>query len=369
MEVTTIGIDLAKSVFAVCGADASGKVVLRKLLRRAQVLPFFRALRPCLVGMEACGGAHWWARQLGELGHTVKMMNPHTVASYRSGPKHDFNDAEAACEAVTRARVRAVTPKSLAQQDLLALHRARQFLIKQHTGWSNQLRALLHERGITVAKGSTALRRTLAQLPEDNPDLSGEMRELLRTMGQYWEQCHQHIAELDAQLERKCRDDERCQRLDQVTGIGPIIATAVVGIVGNGSEFRRGRELSAYLGLVPGQHSSGGKTVLLGITKHGNRYLRTLLIHGARSALRTCAQRSDALSCWMYQVLQRQGANVAAVAVANKLARIIWALLQSGRSYDPRRAACAPSPAPAGESAAPQPAPHHKLHLLMDGGD
>jgi transposase len=341
MEVTTVGIDLAKNVFAVVGMDANGQQVVRKQLRREQVLPFFRGLAPCLVGMEACGGSQWWARKIGALGHTVKLMNPRTVAGYRSGTKHDYNDAEAACEAVSRPRVQAVTPKSVAQQDWMALHRVRQALIKQRTSCSNQIRALLHERGVTVATGAAALRRQLAHLPEDNPDLSEMIRRLVLELGKYWDECDARIGKLNEQLKQHC-DDERCQRLDEVVGIGPLIASAVVATIGNGAEFKRGRELSAFLGLVPGQRSSGGKTVLRGITKHGDRYLRTVLIHGARSALRSCATRSDALSRWMRQLRERQGANIAAVAVANKLARIVLALLKTGHSFDPKRAAATP---------------------------
>ena len=326
MEVTTVGIDLAKNVFAVVGMDANGKQVLRKQLRRERVLPFFRGLAPCLVGMEACGGSHWWARKIGALGHTVKLMNPRTVAGYRSGTKHDYNDAEAACEAVSRPRVQAVTPKSQAQQDWLALHRVRQALIKQRTSWSNQIRALLHERGVTVATGAAALRRQLAHWPEDNPDLSEMIHRLVLELGKYWEECDARIGQLNEQLKQHCRDDERCQR------------------------------------------SSGGKTVLLGITKHGDRYLRTLLIHGARSALRSCSTRSDALSRWMCQLRERQGANIAAVAVANKLARIVLALLKTGHSFDPKRAAATPQSGQSEAATNTSLAQSGKLRLAVEGG-
>ncbi len=333
MEVTTIGIDLAKRVFAVCGADSTGRIVWPKQLRRSQMLGFFARLKPCLVGMEACGGAHWWARQLSALGHTVKLMSPALVAPYRSGPKHDANDAAAACEAVTRPQLRGVAIKSVAQQDLLALHRLRTVLVKHATACANQLRALLHERGLVVARGAAALQRMLANLPQDNADLSGEFRGLLVDLGQCWRQTQARVAQLEAQIKRHCAQDERCQRLEQVVGVGPLTASALVATVGNAREFKSGRELSAYLGLVPRQHSSGGKTVLLGISKHGNRYLRTLLIHGARSALRTCGRRDDPQSRWMAATLQRRGPNVAAVAVANKHARIAWALLRRGERY------------------------------------
>jgi transposase len=338
MEVTTVGMDLAKTVFAVCGADASGRIVLRQQLRRNQVLNFFRRLPPCVVGMEACGGAHWWARQLGELGHTVRLLNPRAVAPYRSGAKNDGNDAAAVCEAASRPQLRTIAVKSIAQQDLLAVHRVRHLLVRQATAFSNQVRALLHERGIAVRPGAKALKQALATLPLDNPDLSGEVGALLLEVGGWWRATQERIQQLEQRLERKCRADERGQRLREMSGVGPITATAALALVGNGSEFHSGRHLSAWLGLVPGQHSSGGKTVLLGITKHGNRYLRTLLIHGARSALRTCTRRSDPHSRWMQQLLKRRGPNVAAVAIANKQARIMWALLRHGDRYLSARA-------------------------------
>jgi len=222
-----------------------------------------------------------------------------------------------------RPQVRSVAVKSLAQQDLLAVPRVRQLLVRQATAYSNQVRALVHERGIVIRRGAKALQQTLAALPLDNPDLSEEVRALLKEVGGWWSETPERIAQLERQLQRKCDEDERSRRLEEMSGVGPITATATLALVGNASEFQRGRHLSAWLGLVPGQHSSGGKTVLLGITKHGNRYLRTLLIHGARSALRTCTRRNDPHSRWMQQLLKRRGLNVAAVAIANKQARIM----------------------------------------------
>lgn len=349
MEVTTIGIDLAKSVFAVCGADGSGRIVWRRQLRRNQMRSFFAQHKPCVVGMEACGGAHWWARQLEELGHTVKLMNPRDVTPYRNGAKNDGNDAAAVCEAVSRPQVRTVSVKSVGQQDLLAVHRVRQLLVRQATAYSNQIRALLHERGLVVRRGSKALQQALATLPLDNPDLAEEVRTLLREVGGWWRETQARVDQLEQQLQRKSGADERSRRLEEMSGVGPITATATIALVGNAAEFHSGRHLSAWLGLVPGQHSSGGKTVLLGISKHGNRYLRTLLIHGARSALRSCGRRSDPHSRWMQQLLKRRGPNVAAVAVANKQARIMWALLRRGDRYVSERASfrCAPSSADA----------------------
>src|SRR5271167_846223 len=332
MEVTTIGIDLAKNVFAVSAADSSGRVVMRRQLRRAQVLGFMRGLPRCTVGMEATGGAHYWARQLTALGHAVRLMSPALVMPYRKGNKTDRNDADAILEAVSRPSMRFVMVKRVAQQDLLALHKVRAQLVKSRTALCNQLRGLLRERGVAVRTGAAALKRSLpAALADDSSELSGEMRELLCEMSQWLRTLEQRIASCEARITRKFKHDERCQRLAEVPGVGPLTATALVAAVGNAQRFRNGRELSAYLGLVPRQHSSGGKTVLLGITKRGDRYLRSLLIHGARSALRQC--QGDPRNAWAQRISAARGPNVAAVALANKNARVLWALLARGDRY------------------------------------
>src|SRR6202790_2071706 len=334
MEITTIGIDLAKNVFAVSGAERRGRVVVRKQLRRAQLMGFLRTLRPCVVGMEACGGAHHWARALTQLGHQVRLMSPALVAPYRKGNKHDRNDADAVLEAVSRPSMRFVMVKSVAQQDLLALHKVRAQLVKNRTALCNQLRGLLRERGVAVRIGVAGLNGALpAALAYDSDELSGEMRELLSEMNQWLRTLEQRIASCEARITQKFKHDERCVRLAEVPGVGPLTATALVAAVGNAQRFKNGRELSAYLGLVPRQHSSGGKTVLLGITKRGDRYLRTLLIHGARSALRQCKLEGDARSRWVARISAARGPNVAAVAMANKNARILCALLCTGDRY------------------------------------
>ena len=336
MEVTTIGIDLAKSVFAVSAADGSGRVVIRRQLRRAQMLGFMRELPRCVVGMEATGGAQYWARQLTALGHEVRLMSPSLVMPYRKGNKTDRNDADAILEAVTRPSMRFVTVKSVAQQDLLALHRVRAQLVKGRTALCNQLRGLLRERGVVVRAGVAALKRALlVALAEESNELSGEMRELLGEMSQWLRTLEQRIASCEARIARKFKHDERCLRLAEVPGVGALTATALVAAVGNAQGFRNGRELSAYLGLVPRQHSSGGKTLLLGITKRGDRYLRTLLIHGARSAIRQCKLTEDAHGRWLARVRAERRLNVAAVAIANRNARILWALLTRGDRYRP----------------------------------
>ena len=261
-------------------------------------------------------------------------MSPALVMPYRKGNKTDRNDADAILEAVSRPSMRFVMVKSVAQQDLLALHRVRAQLVKSRTALCNQLRGLLRERGVAVRMGVAALKRSLpAALADESSELSGEMRELLSEMSQWLRTLEQRIASCEARITRKFKHDERCLRLAEVPGVGPLTATALVAAVGNAQRFKNGRELSAYLGLVPRQHSSGGKTVLLGITKRGDRYLRTLLIHGARSALRQCKLEGDARSRWVARISAARGPNVAAVAMANKNARILWALLSRGDRY------------------------------------
>ncbi len=363
MEITTIGMDLAKSVFALSGADAPGKVVVRKQLRRGQVLEFLRPLPPCVVAMEACGGAHHWARAIGKLGHEVRLLSPARVKPYRTGNKHDRNDADAICEAARRPGMRMVAVKSVAQQDLLALHRVRTQLMKQRIALSNQLRALLHERGVVARLGAAGLRQALARaLAEEGNELSGALRELLLEMSGWLRELEQRVASVTARIERAITQDQRCVRLLEVPGVGPLTASALVATVGNAREFRRGRELSAYLGLTPRQHSSGGKTVLLGISKHGDRYLRTLLIHGARSLLYRQRRGAHPRAAWAARLLARRGCNVAAVALANHNARVLWALLSRGDRYRP-----APQlhkvPAPPSAGAVIKPARERKLRL------
>ena len=337
MEITTIGIDLAKSVFAISCADGAGKVVMRKQLRRGQVLEFVSRLGPCVVGMEACGGAHHWARAISKLGHEVRLMSPALVKPYRKGPnKHDRNDADAICEAVRRPQMRYVAVKSVAQQDLLALHRVRAQLMKHRIALSNQIRGLLHERGVVARLGAAGLRHALAQALEDERnEVSGAIGELLLELSGWLREAEQRIAAITKRIERVVKDDERCLRLLEVPGVGPLSASALVATIGNAREFKRGRELSAYLGLTPRQHSSGGKTVLLGISKHGDRYLRTLLIHGARSLLYRNYRGAHPRAAWAARIMARRGPNVAAVALANHNARVLWALLSRGSSYRP----------------------------------
>ena len=339
METTRIGLDIAKQVFEVHGVDRRGKVALRRTLRRERVLEWFAQLKPCAVGMEACGGAHYWHRELSRLGHTVRLLSAHKVKPYVDGNKNNRHDAAAICEAMSRPAMRFVQPKSTAQQDLQTLHRARALVVREMTALSNQLRGLLHEYGIVIRTGAAALRRALPQLLEhDDQRLTAVLRQVVAEQWERWQYLEQRRASYDRQLSSLCKQDQRCQRLLKIEGIGPLSATALVAAIGNGHEFKNGRHFSAYLGLVPGHSNTGVKTVMRGITKRGNRYLRTLLIHGGRAAVYAARRRTDARSRWLNRLRAISGHNVAAVALANKNARVAWAMLRYGEDYQPHRA-------------------------------
>jgi transposase len=329
MNITTIGIDLAKNVFQVHGTDERGKAVLTKVLRRAQMMPFFTQQPPCLIGMEACGSAHFWARKLTALGHTVKLMAPQFVKPYVKSNKNDARDAEAICEAVGRPNMRFVAIKTPEQQALLALHRARQGLVRARTAQGNQIRGLLAEFGCVIPKGRRHLEQHIPEILEDAENgLPGMGRELFARLLEHLRHLDAQVQALEAQIKAWHRQDAASRRLEAVPGIGPLTASALVASIGDARNFKNGRQLSAWLGLVPRQHSSGGKPTLLGISKRGDVYLRTLLIHGARAALQH--QSSER---WGAALAERRNKNLAAVALANKNARIVWALLAHGRSF------------------------------------
>jgi len=334
MNIKTLGIDLAKNVFRVHGVDALGKTTLQRALRRRQLLLFMAQLPPCLVGMEACGGAHYWAREIAKLGHQVKLMSPRFVRPYVKSSKNDARDAEAICEAVARPSMRFVAVKSQTQQDVLALHRVRALLIRERTALMNQIRGLLAERGIVVAPGAANLRRAVADLlgAEDHR-VSAILRHILVEATERLRSFEQRLADYDQQILHFARWDARTVRLMAVPGVGPLIATALIATVGDARQFKSGRQLSAWLGLVPREHSSGERKILLGISKCGDRYLRTLLIHGARSTLYYAARKHDRRSVWLTGLRERCGANIAAVALANKNARVLWALLSRNEEF------------------------------------
>ncbi|WP_367395213.1 IS110 family transposase [Cupriavidus sp. Agwp_2] len=335
MQITTIGIDLAKNVFQVHGANERGKTVLRKQLRRDQVAAFFANLPSCLIGMEACGSAHHWARKLQALGHTVRLMAPQFVKPYVKSNKNDAADAQAICEAVTRPTMRFVPIKNVEQQTVLSLHRVRQGFIKARTAQANQIRGLLAEYGLVVPQGIAYIALRVPDLIEDaTNDLPGAFRQLIDRLLEHLKLLDRQVDEIEAQIKAWHRDDEISRRLEQVPGIGPITASALAASVGDAKNFDNGRQLAAWLGLVPRQHSSGGKAKLLGMSKRGDAYLRTLLIHGARSVIYRATQRNDPDS-WLVKLTTRRNAKIAAVALANKTARIVWALLVHDRQFRP----------------------------------
>lgn len=333
MKITTVGIDLAKNVFQVHGVDERGKAVLRKQLKREQMAMFFVNMPPCLIGMEACGSAHYWARKLQEMGHTVRLMAPQYVKPYVKGNKNDAADAEAICEAVGRANMRFVPIKNVAQQSVLALHRVRQAFVKARTAQANQIRGLLAEFGLVIPVGLSHIAKRVPELIEDGSnELTGSMRQLVQGLLAHLKELDRQVDELERQIQAWHRENEASRKLERIPGIGPITASALVASVGDARHFASGRQLAAWLGLVPKQHSSGGKEVLLGMSKRGDTYLRTLLIHGARSVIfraRHKAQKDN----WLHRLLARRHPNVAAVALANKNARIVWALLAHDRLF------------------------------------
>lgn len=332
-EVTTVGIDLAKNVFQVHGVDERGKTVIRKQLRRRQVAEFFANRPSCLIGMEACASAHYWARALASFGHTVKLMAPQFVKPYVKTNKHDIADAEAICEAVARPNMRFVAVKTAQQQSVLALHRARQGFVKARTAQANQIRGLLGEFGIVIPQGLSAIHRRLPDILEDaENELPDTFRALLAQLAEHLKTLDQNVRALEAEIEQWHQANAVSRRLAQIPGIGPITATALVATVGDAHHFQNGRQLVAWLGLVPKQHSSGGKQQLLGISKRGDSYLRTLLIHGARAVMRVVSTKPDT-NPWLTRMLTRRPKNVAAVALANKNARIVWALMATDRDY------------------------------------
>lgn len=334
MQITRIGLDLAKYVFEVHAVDEQDKVVLRKTLRRDAVAQFFSELEPCIVGMEACCGSHYWARVLSDLGHEVRLISPQFVKPYVKSNKNDRNDAEAICEAVSRPSMRFVPPKTAEQLEIQAVHRIRQRVVANRTRLVNQVRGLLGEHGIVVARDITRIRRALGEIAESNESGFGDVFiDMLRDMRDELAELDIRLAGYNRRIKNLFRANEMCQRIGQIEGVGPITATALVAAIGDKSCFKNGRQFAAWLGLVPKQRSSGGKARLFGISKRGDRYLRTLLIHGARAVLGRAAGKTDERSQWIGRMRERRHPNVVAVALANKNARIVWSLLARDQEY------------------------------------
>jgi len=322
--VSTLGIDLAKNSFSVHGVNGAGAVVVRRTVSRSQIAELVAQLPTCLIGMEACSGAHEWARRFGRFGHTVKLMAPKFVAPYRKSGKNDGNDAEAICEAVTRPNMRFVPVKSVEQQSDLGLHRVRQGFVEERTGTLNRIRGLIAEFGYVLPNGPEPIRRAVPAIIDALPArIAGCVRDLL----EHAERLATKVREYEQAIRLGVRDNELARRAQTRQGIGPITASALVATVGNGYDFKNGRQFAAWLGLVPSQYSTGGKTRLGHITKRGDPYLRTLFVMGARSVLQRAQRETDPLSRWARAVQGRRGYHRACVAVAAKNARVAWALL------------------------------------------
>ena len=339
MQITTIGLDIAKNVFYAVGLNRAGQKVWGKRLRRGKVLETFANLPAGTVGIEACAGSHYWGRELERLGHRVRLIPPQHVKPLARRQKNDAHDALAIAEALSRPQIRFVPIKSVADHDRQAVHRVR----KRQQGWRtalvNQTRGLLGEYGIVIPQGIGHLRQAIPRLLEDADNgLTDDFRALLASHYELLGMLDRRIDALDTQIAREVKGDETAQRLLTIPGFGPIVTSAWRARISDPQAFRRGRDVAASLGLVPRQHSSGGKTQLLGITKAGDAYLRTQLIHGARAVLNHAHRKDDPLSRWVTRVAQRRGRNVATVALANKLARIAWAVTTTHTPYDPRRA-------------------------------
>jgi transposase len=331
-KVTTVGIDLAKNVFSLHAVDDTGRVVLRRSVRRDQLEQAVAKLPTCLIGMEACSGAHEWARRFTRYGHTVKLMAPKFVVPYRKSGKNDGNDAEAICEAVRRPNMRFVPVKSTEQQALLVLHRVRQGFITERTATINRLRGLLSEFGVVLPLRSKTVRRQAAAASESLPAL---VRRAIAELLEHLQLLDTRIAAHDREMEAQARLCEPARRLMKVRGIGPITALAIVATVGNASEFKNGRQFAAWIGLVPSQYSTGGKARLGHISKHGDSYLRCLLVQGARAVLHSAATHQERISRWVLELQARRGYYRTLVAIANKNARIAWALLNKNLEFKP----------------------------------
>ena len=332
--IQVVGIDLAKNSFHVFAVDSSGKKVLSKSFTREKLKAFFINLPACTVAMEACGSAHYWGRLIQSYGHEVKLISPQFVKPYVKSNKNDAADAEAICEAVQRPTMRFVALKSPEQQDIQALHRMRSLAVSQRTAKANQIRGLLGEYGIVMSTGIMNLRKKIPLLLEDAQNgLSALFRRILSQAYSELVECDSRIEFYSNEINQIADQNEQAKRLQTIPGIGPIIASALIAAIGSVESFKNGRELAAWLGLVPRQHSTGGKSTLLGISKRGDAYLRSLLIHGARASMKWIDQKEDARSVWVQKLSSRRNKNIAIVALANKMARTAYALLKNGEDY------------------------------------
>ncbi len=334
MTIETLGIDIAKNVFQLHGVNRNGRPVVRRRVMRDQLLAVMAQIDRCTVVVEACTGAFYWQRKFEDLGHRVKIISPQYVKPFVRRQKTDRNDAEAICTAARQQHMTFVPTKTVEQQDIQALHRARQRMVNHRTAVVSQIRGLLLDRGFAIAKSITRARRMIPEILSDvENELTALAREAINELYDLFRDLDRRIGVFDKKIDLVFRASETCQRIAKIRAVGPKTATAMIAAVGDGSEFKNGRHLAAWLGLVPRQHSSGDRIVLMGISKRGNQQLRTLLVHGARSVVRTAPNKTDPNNQWVNQLRERRGFNRATVAVANKNARIIWAVLRSGEPY------------------------------------
>jgi transposase len=338
MNHSVVGLDTAKNIFHLYSLGTDTKVI-KKSLKRADLLAFFANYPVSLIGIEACGGSHHWARELTKLGHQVVLLNAKYVKSFVVGNKNDFNDAQAIFDAVSRPNKRTVAVKTIEQQDVQLVHNIRQELIETRTALVNQIRGLLSERGIVIPQGINHVRKELPSILEDaENNLTALSRELFAEQYEKLKTLDDDIKAQDVRISRLCSQNERSKRFLEVPGVGPITATIVAADIGDGKGYASSRDYAASLGVVPKQHSSGGKQVYLGISKRGNRYIRTMLIHGARAVLKNIKDKTDKLSLWLKSLIERRGFNKAAVALANKNARILWAMANKNKDYEVKTA-------------------------------
>lgn len=339
MNISVIGLDLAKRIFHLIGLDQNGKQRLKKKLRRAQMLPYFANLEPCLVAMEACASSHYWARELTRLGHQVKLLPAQHVKPFVRGNKNDYNDALAIAEASRVPQMREVTVKTVEQQSIQALHRLRRSAVGDRTALCNQVRGLLAEFGIILNQGVATLRKAIPDLLEDAENgLHPLFRDALFLKYQQLCQLDELVKNLSDAIQKEANVHPEMKLLQSIPGYGPILSSTFYSVIGDGKGFRKGRDVSASIGVVPRQHSTGGKNTLLGISKKGDKYLRSLMVHGARSLIKHAHKKEDALSCWVTALIERRGKNKATVALANKLTRIGWAVITTGKPYEENHA-------------------------------
>lgn len=336
MKITTIGLDIAKRFFHVVCCNTQGRIVKKKMLRRAQVLTFFQCHPECLVALEACATSHYWAREILKCGHTVKLIPPQHVKAFLMGNKNDYNDALAIAVAAKQPHIKSVGIKTIEQQDNQAQHKARALAIRQRTALCNQIRGLMAEYGIILGQGVNNVRKNIpVMLNDDTTQLSGSFKGILTQLKNQLTSLDECIETYDKAIKVSAKSNPICQRIQTIPGFGPMVSSAYFNEVGNGANYRRGRDVSASIGIVPRQHSSGGKDTLLGISKRGNSYLRYLMIQGAKAVVSRAKTKNDKLSQWINNIVQTRGHNRACVAYANKMARMAWAISTSGEVYSP----------------------------------